>query len=168
MPRSFDLAVESSASVQQIFATFGDPEYWRARLAAFSNGTATLTSLSVDPDGAVNVLVTISLLGDRLPKLITQLHRGDLQMVRNELWSPIDRGQVHGDINVTFSGAPLSAAGIALIAPAPHGCRLKYTTTVAANVPLVGGRIESYIGSRTGEEIAAIQRFTNEWITENS
>jgi hypothetical protein len=35
-------------------------------------------------------------------------------------------------------------------------------------VPLVGGKIESFIGGQATEQIAAIQRFTTEWIAENS
>ena len=167
MSRSFDLSVESPASVEQVLLAFGDEDYWQARLAAFGNGTATLGSLIVDASGTVTVVVTVSLLRDRLPKLVTQLHRGDLQMVRNERWSRIGGGRVRGEINAAIPGAPLSAIGKALIAPGRNGSRLKYTTTVAVKVPLVGAKIESYIGGQAADEIARLQRFTSEWIAEN-
>ncbi len=35
-------------------------------------------------------------------------------------------------------------------------------------VPLVGGKIESYIGGQLAEQIHAMQRFTTAWITKNS
>ena len=35
-------------------------------------------------------------------------------------------------------------------------------------VPLVGGKIESYIAGQFAEQIREIQRFTTAWITENS
>jgi hypothetical protein len=167
MPRSFDLSVESPAGVEQVLSAFGDEDYWRARLAAFGNGTATLGSLIVDAGGTVIVVITLSLFGDRLPKLVTQLHRGDLEMVRNERWSRIGGGRVRGEINVAVPGAPLSAVGEALLAPVRNGSRLKYTTTVEVKVPLVGGKIESFIGGQLAEGITAIQRFTTEWIVEN-
>jgi hypothetical protein len=80
MPRSFDLHVESPASVEQILSAFGDGNYWRARLAAFGNGTATMSSLIVDASGTVTVVNRLSLVRDRLPKMVTQLHRGELEM----------------------------------------------------------------------------------------
>jgi hypothetical protein len=105
-----DLSVESPASVEQVRSAFGDEDYWRARLAAFGNGTATLGSLIVDA-GGVTVVIRLSLLRDRLPKLVTRLHRGDLEMVRNERWSWIGGGRVRGEISVAVPGAPLSAVG---------------------------------------------------------
>jgi len=48
-----------------------------------------------------------------------------------------------------------------------NGSRLKYTTTVEVRVPLVGAKIESFMGGQAVKEIARIQRFTTEWIAEN-
>jgi len=166
VPRTFDLSVESPATVGQILSAFGDGEYWRARLATFGGGTATLSSLIIDASGAVTVAITLGLLRDRLPKVVTQLHRGDLEMVRNETWSWVGGGRVRGDIDVAVPGAPLSAVGQALLVPEGNGSRMKYTTTVAVKIPLVGGRIESFICGQTSDEITKLQNFTTEWITE--
>ena len=54
MPRSFDVSVESPASVEQVHGAFSDEEYWLARFAAFGAST-TLDSLIVDSDGTVTV-----------------------------------------------------------------------------------------------------------------
>ena len=64
MPRSFALSVESPAGVEHILAAFGDQQYWKARLAAFDNGTATLDGLTVEADGVVTVaLMAVFLFG---------------------------------------------------------------------------------------------------------
>jgi hypothetical protein len=39
---------------------------------------------------------------------------------------------------------------------------------VEFNVPLVGGKIESYLAGQLAEGIAEIQRFTTQWITEHA
>jgi len=54
-----------------------------------------------------------------------------------------------------------------LLAPAQNGSLLKYTATVEVKIPLVGRKIESYIGAQVVERITAIQRFTTVWIAEN-
>ncbi len=167
MPHSFDLSIECPASVEQVLSAFEDEDYWQARLATFGGGTATLGALNVDPSGAVAATITVSLLRDRLPRIVTQLHRGDLEMVRNESWVRIGDGRVRGEIGVAIPGAPFTAVGEALLAPAPTGSHLNYSTTVAVKVPLVGGKIERYIGNQATEEITTIQRFTTEWIAEN-
>jgi hypothetical protein len=167
MPHSFDLSIECPASVEQVLSAFGDEDYWQARLATFGGGTATLGALNVDPSGTVAATITISLLRDRLPKMVTQLHRGDLKMVRNERWSPIGDGRVRGEINVAMPGTPFSAFGEALVAPRQDGSRLQYCTTVEVRIPLVGGKIESYMSGQTAEEITRLQHFTTKWIAEN-
>jgi Protein of unknown function (DUF2505) len=162
--RSFHVGVESSASVERVLAAFGDEAYWRARLATFGNGTATLDALKVDATNTVTVAITLNLLTDRLPRVITQLSRGDLEMVRSERWSLTADGRVHGDLTATMPGAPLSMVGEGLITPADRGSRLDYAASVDVRVPLVGGKIESFIAGQAGKEIAAIQRFTTDWI----
>jgi hypothetical protein len=168
MASSFDVSVESPVSVEQVFAALGDEDYWRARLAAFGRGTATLDSLIVDPEGVVLVALTVSLFRDRLPKLVTRLHRVAPEIVRNERWSRMAGGRVHGEIAVACPSAPLSAVGEALLAPVRNGSRLSYTTTVEVKAPLIGGAAENYIGDQLVDGITEIQRFTTKWIGENA
>jgi uncharacterized protein DUF2505 len=164
MPRTFDLHVESPVTVEQVVSAFGNDDYWQERLATFGGGTAALDGLTVDESGTVSVTITISLLRDWLPSMLTRLHRGDLEMVRNEQWTWIDGGRVRGDVTVAVRGAPLTVVGEALISPAQSGSLVTYTTTVTAKVPVVGGKIEGYIGGQAADEISAIQQFTTEWI----
>jgi Protein of unknown function (DUF2505) len=167
VPRSFDVSLESPASVEQFHSTFSDEEYWLARLAAFG-GSTTLDSLIVDSDGAVTVTTTQNLRHDGLPGIVAKLYRGDLNILRNETWRPIGSRRVSGEISVAASGAPGSGRGEALLAPLGNGSRLTFTATVEFKVPLVGGKIESYIASQLVEGIGEIQRFTTSWIAEHA
>jgi hypothetical protein len=168
MPRSFDLWVESPVSVEQVHSAFGDEDYWLARLANYGTGAATLDSLITDADGTVTVATTVSLSRDGLPRLITQLHGGDLKAVLNETWSPIGGGRVRGKVSVVVPGLPLSGFGAGLLTPARNGSLLNYTATVEVKVPVVGGVIERFIGGQLAEPITAIQCFTTVWITEHA
>lgn len=164
MPRSIELSFDSPVSVEEMLAAFGDEEYWQARLAAFDGGTATLNSLVVDADGTVTAALTVSLLGNRLPKVVTAMARGDLEMTRTERWFASGDGHAHGEIEVAVPGAPVSALGEVSMAPSSRGARLQFSTTVQVNLPLVGGQIEDFIVGRLGKEIGAVQVFTDAWI----
>jgi Protein of unknown function (DUF2505) len=167
MPRSFDLSVDSPASVEEILSAFGDQQYWKSRLAAFDNGTAKLDRLTVAADGVVTAALTVSLFANRLPKVVRTLAPGDLEMARTETWRPIGDGQARGTIEVAVPGAPVSAVGEVLLAPLDSGSRLEFGTTVHVDIPLIGGQVENFILGRLGDEISAVQRFTNGWIAEN-
>ena len=61
----------------------------------------------------------------------------------------------------------MSAVGRVSLVPVDAGARLDFSTTVQVDIPLVGGQVENFIVGRLGDEISAVQRFTNNWIVEN-
>src|ERR1700742_4481543 len=96
MPRSFDMATEYGGTVEQVHQAFSDEQYWLARLAVSGADDYSLDSLTVDGSGSdstIFVKTTQRLRADRMPAVVTQFHRGDLALVREETWSPIRDGQ---------------------------------------------------------------------------
>ena len=167
MPRSFDVSVDSPAGVDQILSAFGEADYWEARLSAFDDGPGTLDVLTVDADHTVDVGFTVSLFRDRLPEVITKFQRSELALVHTQKWSRIGDDRVRGEIRVDVSGAPVTAVGQALLAPARRGSRVTMTTTVAVKIPMVGGTIAGVIAGRVGDDISKYHYFTSQWIAEN-
>jgi hypothetical protein len=167
MPRSFDMSADYHGTVEQVHSAFSDEHYWLARLVDSGADSATLDSMIVDDDGAITVATTQTLRTDRLPAMVTQFHPRDLEIVRRETWTPIRDGGAHADISGAVPGAPVSLSGSAVLAPTTDGSRLKFSATVEVNIPLVGGKLESFIGGKLAELVAAEQRFTTVWITEN-
>jgi Protein of unknown function (DUF2505) len=169
MPRSFDMATEYEGSVEQVHQAFSDEQYWLARLADSGADDYSLDTLAVDGQG-IDIVTTQRLRADRLPGVVTQFHRGDLSLVRQEAWTPIRDGQAAATIKVSIIGAPATLSGTAVLAPAKSGggSRLEFKATVQVDVPLVGGKIENFIGSQLVDLLIAEQRFTTVWITENA
>lgn len=167
MSRSLSLSLDAPVAVGEILSAFADENYWQARLAAFDGGTATLDALNIDPGGGVTAALTVSLFANRLPKVVTALVPGEFEMARTETWNPAGDGTAHGAITVKVPGAPVSAVGAVSLVPVKAGARLDFSTTVRVNIPLVGGQVEHFIVSRLGDEISAVQRFTNTWIVTN-
>jgi Protein of unknown function (DUF2505) len=173
MPRSFDMAAEYEGSVEQVHLAFRDEQYWLARLADSGADDYSLDSMTVgDPRGidGIHVKTTQTLRVDRLPGLVTQFHRGDLSFVREETWSPIQGGQVTATVKGSIRNAPATLTGTARLTPAKSGfgSRLEFKATVEVCVPLVGGKLESFIGNHLVDLLIAEQRFTTVWITENA
>jgi Protein of unknown function (DUF2505) len=167
MPRSFDFSVKSSVSAEQIHSAFAEEDYWLARLSHFG-GVGRLDSLAIGTDGVVRVVIVQDLLHDWLPGLFAKLYPGDLHIVQKEAWSLIGGGMVRGEVNTSARGAPGSGLGTVLMAPSQNGSRLKCTATVKVKVPLVGGRIESFVGRQMVEETPVMLRFTANWITDHA
>ena len=167
MPRSFELSASYPVSVGRVMAAFSDEQYWLARLEDSGADSATLDSMTVQHDGRVIVATTQALRPDRLPAMVTQFHRGDLQILRNESWGPVRNGIAHAEVGGSVRGAPVSLAGTAELAPSATGSRLTFSATVEVNIPLVGGKLEGFIGGKLAELVTAEQRFTTVWIAGN-
>lgn len=167
MPRSFDISTDSPASVEQVHAAFSREDYWVARHAAF-HLAATLDSLVVEEDGTVAVRATQHLGRQLLPAMVAKIVPGALKILHSETWKPVGDRRVHGHVSISAPAAFGSGHAEAWLAPVDNGSRLQFATTVEVKVPLAGGKIESYVGSRLAENIPAIQRFTTTWITDHS
>ncbi len=97
--------------------------------------------------------------------MVTQFHPGDLAIVREETWTPIDDGRATATVAGAIPGAPVTLSGTAVLAPGEKGgSRLEFNVTVEVRIPLVGGKVENFIGSQLVELLIAEQRFTTAWI----
>jgi hypothetical protein len=163
MPRTFALSAQYEAGVEQVYAAFADEQYWLARLTDSGADTATLDSMTVG-DRGIDVTTTQGIHRDRLPALAVQFHPGDLQVVRSEAWGPVRDGKAHATITGKVLDAPAKLSGDAVLEPTDTGSTLNLTGTVHVDIPLVGGKIESFIGTQLAELVTAEQRFTSTWV----
>lgn len=162
------MAAEYDGSVEQVYRAFSDERYWLARLAGSGADKTTLDAIESTAEGGVDVLTTQTLRADRLPAVVSQFHHGDLSFVREETWGPIVDGQTEAVVKGSIPGAPATLNGTAVLAPsAPGGSRLELKATVEVRIPLVGGKVENFIGNQLVDLLIAEQRFTTEWLREN-
>jgi hypothetical protein len=174
MPRSFDMSTDYGVSVEEVLRAFSDEEYWLARLADSGADDTTLDSIEVGGpsgnDGSIDVITTQVLRSDRLPGVITQFHRGDLRIRREERWEPITNGSATANVTGLILDSPASLTGSAVLEPVAEtgGARLKLRATVEVRIPLVGGKLENFIGNQLVELLIAEQRFTTTWIGETA
>ena len=163
------MAAEYEGSVEQVHRAFGDEQYWLARLADSGADDYSLDSMTVNGEG-IDVVTTQTLRADRLPGVVTQFHSGDLSFVREEMWTVVTDGRASATVKGSITGAPATLGGTAVLAPGKSGndSRLEFNATVQVDIPLVGGKIENFIGSQLVELLIAEQRFTTVWITENA
>jgi len=163
------MAAEYEGSVEQVHRAFSDEQYWLARLADSGADDYSLDSMTVNGEG-IDVVTTQTLRADRLPGVVTQFHSGDLSFVREEMWTVVIDGRASATVKGSITGAPATLGGTAVLAPgkSDNGSRLEFNATVQVDIPLVGGKIENFIGSQLVELLIAEQRFTTAWITENA
>src|ERR1700722_5704352 len=105
MPRSFDISADLEASVDDVHRALSEPEYWRDRLINSAVNEYELESMRVE-DGIIEVAMLQVIYSKNLPALVTQLHRGDLELRRTETWGPVVDGTAAGSLTAAIAGAP--------------------------------------------------------------
>ncbi len=168
MPRSFDMATEYESTVANVHRALRSKKYWLARLADSGVDEARLDSITLGTDGGVEVVTTQVIGSSRLPGFVSQFHRGDLQIRREETWTPLIDRRATAAISGGIAGAPVRVDGTAELAPSDAGARLSFNATVTVRVPLVGGKLETFIGNQLVDLLNAEQRFTTRWLAEDS
>ena len=173
MPRSFDLSADYQDSVEELHRAFAEADYWRARLADIPVDEARLESMRVGgesgDDGTIEVVTLQEVHSHNLPAMVTQLHRGDLNFRREELWGPVTDGVATAFIKGSILDTPVIVSGTAELSPiARGGARLTFRVSIHVRIPLIGGKVENIIGVHLADLVSREQRFTTEWITNNA
>ena len=101
-------------------------------------------------DGTIDVVTLQIMHRHNLPGVVTQLHRGDLCVRREETWSRAHRRHhdgVHPGIDPRLSGERCRVPPCSL-PTASGGARLDVQLTVHVRIPLIGGKLEKLIGAQ--------------------
>ena len=174
MPRSFDMSADYGGSVEDVHRAFSERDYWLARLADSGVDETKLESMRVGGesgnDGTIDVVTLQVWHSNHLPGLVTQLHRGDLRIRREETWGPITDGFATASIAGSILNAPVNLSGTAELSPiaGSRGARLEFWVTVQVRIPIVGGKVEKLIGSVLADLVGMEQRFTTKWIANHA
>ncbi|MCV7075624.1 DUF2505 domain-containing protein [Mycobacterium szulgai] len=173
MPRSFDMSADYEGSVEDVHRAFYEADYWTARLAETPVDIATIESMRLGgasgADGSIEVITVQTVCSHNLPALVTQLHRGDLSVRREEIWTPINDGIATVSIAGSIVGAPVNLWGTGVLSPKEEsgGSRMSAQLTIQVRIPIIGGKLERLIGTQLRELVAIEQRFTTLWIADN-
>ena len=173
MPRSFELSADYGDGVEEVHRAFGEEKYWHARLADIPVDDAQVELLRVGGqsgnDGTIDVITVQIVQTQNLPALVTQLHRGDLRIRREETWGPVTNGVASASIQGTIVDTPVDVSGIAELSPnAAGGARVVYRISVQVRVPFLGGKVEKLIGTHLADLVTREGRFTTEWLADNT
>ncbi|GEE01291.1 hypothetical protein nbrc107696_17370 [Gordonia spumicola] len=138
MASNFEHSVSYPFSVAELWALLSDEQYWRALLHATNAEHGVLESFSRDGD-VVTVVTKQGIAAENLPKAVTAVRPGDLEIPRTCVFTKSD-GTVTGRMDASVSGAPAKISGDIAITGEPAVAR--YAGSVDVSIPFVGGKIE--------------------------
>lgn len=158
------MATDYEGTVEQVHDAFCDEQYWSARLAESGADEWKLEAFSLGHDGGVDVVTTQVLRAERLPGVVHQFHHGDLEIRRAESWTGLSGDSAEATVASSIVRAPVTLNGDARLVGRRAGARLTFRASVDVRIPLVGGKMEKFIGKQLINLLETEQQFTMKWI----
>ena len=136
--------VAVDAPVEQVFEVLAS-EQWPATKARRLGDGSTVVRREQRPDGGV-LLVVSRALPDGAPGFVQKLLPRDGKVLQTDDWGPADGdGGRSGTWQVEIPGAPARLAGTMRLRPDGGGTAYVVEGSVKVSVPLVGGKVETYV-----------------------
>lgn len=166
MSKKISAEMEYSASCKDVFAMYSDEGF----LALKVSGTGgTDPHISVEKVGSDVVVDVSRTLPAEVPSVAKKFLGDSVIIDEKQQWSPADdKGARTASVDVTFQGAPASAAGRLSLEPAADGSVCRVELEVKSTVPLVGGKIEGIIVEQLERAVRQETKIGNKWLTDNA
>jgi Protein of unknown function (DUF2505) len=152
--------------VSEVFAAQSSKPALLARLANLGGDNAALLDYTTLPDG-VRYHLRQGVSAEKLPSLVRTLHPGDLFVDRHESWTTAGENYA-GIATATVTGMPGEiTARTDLKAEGEHTV-LHITGEVKIRLPLVGGKLESFVAEQITQLLTRETEYSAQWLAENS
>ena len=162
MSTKFSNTDHYDATPDQIMAMLSDAGYPDAKYQDLGDVSFTVAQHEASDNG-LNVTVDRQ-VASNLPDLAKKALGETTKMKQTEVWRKDGDSYVG---NMTIEASPVTINVTNTIKPSGDGSDWTSDFDIKAGVPLVGGKIEGFIGNQLVELLIAEQRFTTVWITEN-
>lgn len=153
MPKRIRHVTEGEADVETLFAVLSGP-HWASQVAGHLHDDCALVRREEHADGSVELVMTRQ--PEPLPGFVARFAPSEVRIVTTDSWGPSRDGARDCTWTAEIPGTPVRVRGTQRIEPCAGGSRHLTFAEVTVAVPLVGGRIESFIVEQI-ERIAAAE-----------
>lgn len=135
------------ASADTVFDLLTDPDFLVQRCVAMGEKNI---QCDVEMEGRQTRVVLARTIKRDLPAVLAKLFGSENRMVMTENWEAIGNSWM-GHYAVEVEGQPVKLGAKFKLKPTAEGCEYSIDYSCKANIPLVGGKVESFILSQTEE-----------------
>jgi hypothetical protein len=136
-----------SADVDTVFDKLTDPEFLVGRCVALGEKNI---QCDVESDGRKTTVMLSRTIKRDLPAVLAKLFGAENRTILTEKWEDMGASKI-GTYTLEVEGQPVTLTAKFKLKPSPKGCDYSVDYTCKARIPVVGGRVESFILGQTEE-----------------
>ena len=146
------------ATPEQVYEMLGTPEF-REQVCEYQRFPRR--SVTITPSGAgMNVKVDQHRPADEVPSFARKLVGDEINIVQEEQWSSPTAAQ----LQVTIPGKPGEMRGSVALRGDAEGTTEHVEVEIKVNIPLIGGKIESFISDMLLRALKAENKVGRRWL----
>lgn len=139
---------EFEHDAQSVFNLLTDPDFLVDRCLDLGELEA---SCEVEEKGDVTVISLTRKLTRDLPRFLAKMMDPEQTMHMTEKWQSDGEGGWNGNYTFEMEGQPVIIRASFELYPTDAGCCYSIEHDVTAKIPLIGGKIEKYIGGQVDD-----------------
>ncbi len=153
-----------AAPIAEVFAALTEPEALTAKYESLGHRDVTITGREVSEDGAVTVRSKRTVPLD-VPGFAKKFLSPTNAVEQTDQWSAPDAAGARTGTWQVKAAVPVEVSGTLRLVPDGDGCRFDIVANVTSKVPLVGGKLASFVAGDVRKTIDAEFAFTERWLT---
>ena len=146
------------ATLDQVVTMLRDPEF-RDAVCAYQRYTRRDVTITPKGDG-MSVRIDQYRPADEVPSFAKKLVGSEINILQEEEWS----SSTSGTLDVTIPGKPGSMEGSIRIVEVDGGVTETVEAQVKVGIPLIGGKLEDFIGGMLLRALKAENRVGRKWL----
>ena len=151
-----------SAPLAQVSAVYSDPDYLLHRL--HRRGITDPHVDITEADGATSIDATLAGDTSLLPPAARRFIKSGITAVITAVLKPASAGVRHGHVDVTVSGAPVSASATVVLTDQGENTKATVDLDFSVSIPLVGRTVEQKAVGNLQEALAFEPQAVREWL----
>ncbi|MGB5622703.1 MAG: DUF2505 domain-containing protein [Gammaproteobacteria bacterium] len=165
MSTTVEAVHEYDHPVEKVFAAFTDPDFYLAKFEGIGSRHVEVIACS-DEDGVFSIETSREVPLD-VPSALKAIVGAWTTLIQNEEWVTGDDDDFLNELDMTSDGMPAKMSGnMVLYATEDGGCVNEVTIRIDCSIPLLGGRLEKFIGESTREQLQAEHDFIQAYLDE--
>lgn len=164
MSTTIEAIHEYDQDLETVYGEFTNPDFYVAKFEGVGARDVEVVASS-DRDG-VFTIETSREVPLEVPGPLRSLLGGWTTIVQTEEWTETEDGEYVNTLDITSDGVPASMCGAMRLYATDRGCANEVTITIDCSIPLVGGRLERFVGATTAEQLDEEYAFVKAWLEE--
>lgn len=164
MSTTIEAIHEYDHDLETVYGEFTNPDFYIAKFEGV--GARNVEVVGCSEDDGVFAIETSREVPLEVPGALKSLLGGWTTIVQSEEWTETEDGEYVNQLEIASDGVPANMSGTMRLYATDAGCVNEVSITIDCSLPLIGGRLERFVGATTSAQLDEEYAFVQSWLDE--